>query len=621
MLGAASQAGPDEIRIIDVDDSNDPSITLTVVLPAELANTSLFYENFSVTENGVPLEFEIDTVRNDSLEVVLLIDTSGSMSGEPLLLAQQAATDFILDFPVESSLAVVGFGGTPAVVAPMGSNADLATAAVSALVPDGNTPLYDAVATGLAQFTDAERQTLIILSDGEDTSSLATLEEIQDLLLDKNLGLVGIALGSDEAESSLSSLAEYGVIVRVDDPAALADIYEEISATLVSQYLITFEAAESGALDVEVTVTSNGVTYLGSTLVSVSGPEIVITRLPAVEAEVIVRTITPPTVFAQPDATGLGTASWVLLVGAIAIGGALMILALVIVIPAKRESAIAGRSMSDQISQASTSVDSAKSAVALAAERFLERRGKRSALDSTLERADIQLRAGEFIVMVISAALIGTIFGFLLGGIFLAAAVGVIVVIGSRAFITRKARVRGDLFSEQLPTTLQLLAGNLRTGHGISQALSSVASESESPTSDELKRVVAENRLGRDLGVALTNMSERLQDEDFEWVVQAISINREVGGDLAEILDNVQSTIADRNRIRRQIVALSADGRLSMFVLISLPFVVALGFMLTNPGYLDELVNRSAGRAMLFTGLALIGLGWIWLKRVTEVKF
>jgi tight adherence protein B len=621
LLGAVSQASGDEIRIIEVDDQDDPAVTLTVVLPGELSGAVLGADNFSVSENGELAEIEVSAVRNDSLEVVLLIDTSGSMTGEPLLLAQQAAVEFIAGFPPESSLAVVGFGDVPTVVAPMGSPAEVSVTAVTSLLADGNTPLFDAVAIGLEQFTGAERQALIVLSDGEDTSSVTTLEEIQAQLEEESASLVGIALRSDEAELSLSALSEEGIVVRADDPAALADIYGEISAGLVSQYRIAFVATETGALDVVVSVTYEAVTYLGSTLVTIAGPQVVVPRQPPVQTDATVRGVTLPTPVVLASTAGLGSQGWALVVGALAVGVSLLIFALVILVPTKRDSVLASMSFSERAAQTSLGVDSAKSSMAAAAERALERRGKRSELDSALERAGMQLRAGEFVVMVTSAALLGAMFAFLIGGILLALIVGSAVWLGARLLLRRKARKRGEKFSEQLPTTLQLLAGNLRTGHGISQAITSVAAESEEPTSVELNRVIAENRLGRDLGTALANMSERVGDEDFDWVVQAIAINREVGGDLAEILDNVQVTIADRNRIRREIAALSADGRLSMILLLALPFVVALGFSITNPGYLDELLDRSAGRIMLAVGFALLFTGWLWLRRVTEVRF
>ena len=108
-----------------------------------------------------------------------------------------------------------------------------------------------------------------------------------------------------------------------------------------------------------------------------------------------------------------------------------------------------------------------------------------------------------------------------------------------------------------------VLASSLRAGHGIQRGLSAVAEESESPTNEEFTRVVAETRIGRDLVDALEGVAERLGNEDFDWVVRAVAINRELGGNLSEVLDNVANTIRERNQLRRQVQALSAEGRLS----------------------------------------------------------
>jgi tight adherence protein B len=153
------------------------------------------------------------------------------------------------------------------------------------------------------------------------------------------------------------------------------------------------------------------------------------------------------------------------------------------------------------------------------------------------------------------------------------------------------------------------------------QALDAVARESEAPTSDEFHRVVVETRLGRDVADAIESMAERVGSEDFDWVVQAIAIHRQVGGDLAQVLDNVYATIRDRNRIRRQVRALSAEGRLSAIILFVMPFAMLAVISVLNPGYVEELTNSSVGITMLIVAGALLAVGGLWLKRIVRLVF
>jgi tight adherence protein B len=140
------------------------------------------------------------------------------------------------------------------------------------------------------------------------------------------------------------------------------------------------------------------------------------------------------------------------------------------------------------------------------------------------------------------------------------------------------------------------MAGNLRAGHSLLRALDTVSREAEQPTSTEFSRVLNETRVGRPLGDCLDEIANRMRSDDFTWVAQAIAIHREVGGDLAEVLDTVSRTIRERNQIRRQVKALSAEGRMSGYVLMALPIGVTGFLMMSNPGYLTKLTQSpSAG--------------------------
>lgn len=112
-----------------------------------------------------------------------------------------------------------------------------------------------------------------------------------------------------------------------------------------------------------------------------------------------------------------------------------------------------------------------------------------------------------------------------------------------------------------------------------------------------------------------------MDNEDFEWVARAISIHRELGGDLAEILDNVAKTIRERARLRAQVRALTAEGRLSGVILLALPFVVILATRIINPEYVGELTGTSLGQIMLFVALSLMAVGAFWIRRLVQLKY
>jgi tight adherence protein B len=153
------------------------------------------------------------------------------------------------------------------------------------------------------------------------------------------------------------------------------------------------------------------------------------------------------------------------------------------------------------------------------------------------------------------------------------------------------------------------------------QAADTVAREAEAPTSDEFRRLVLEARLGRPVEEALSAMHERVGSLDFGWVVQAIEINLESGGNLAEVLETVAGTIRERSQLRRQVKSLSAEGRMSGWVLLALPFGLA-GFMaFSNPAYLSELYLTTPGRIMLGVAAVLMTVGTIWMRKTVKIKF
>jgi tight adherence protein B len=254
-------------------------------------------------------------------------------------------------------------------------------------------------------------------------------------------------------------------------------------------------------------------------------------------------------------------------------------------------------------------------------DRGLERRGRRRSLNDKLERAGLELRPGEYVLLVACVAFSVAAVCWLLSGPLLGLLAAAAVPLAATTWVRIRGDKRVESFAGQLGDTLQLLSGGMRAGYGLLQAVDSVAREAPDPTATEFRRAMTEVQLGRDLTDALEAMAARVGNDDFEWVVRAITIHREVGGDLAEVLDNVAETIRDRQRSIRQIRALSAEGRMSAYTLIALPFIMALVLSVLNPSYMDELWSSGIGLVMLAFGGVLLFAGFLWMRAIIRPKF
>ena len=246
--------------------------------------------------------------------------------------------------------------------------------------------------------------------------------------------------------------------------------------------------------------------------------------------------------------------------------------------------------------------------------------------DTELELAGVKSTPSQFLILVASAASVLALFGVVLGltsgtSVVLAILFAMLTPLGAKLIISARTSRRRAKFADQVDDVVQLIAGSLRAGHGLSTALTSVATDADAPMSEELARVVNESRLGRPLPEALATTAQRMQSKDFEWVAQAIAINAETGGNLAEVLDQVGKTIRERNQIRRQVAALSAEGRLSGLILVFLPIGLFLFLSLIRPDYTAVFFQTIIGILALIIAVVLLIVGSIWLAFTVRVKF
>ena len=252
-------------------------------------------------------------------------------------------------------------------------------------------------------------------------------------------------------------------------------------------------------------------------------------------------------------------------------------------------------------------------------ERLADASGVRGRLEARLERAAVPMRPGEFVMIVAGSALLGCFVGAVLHHWWLLVLLGATGAFAPVLWLRAKVGRRLGRLQEQLPDLLMILASSLRAGHSFLQALDMVTQEIGEPAASEFARVLTEIRLGRPVPDALNAMAERVGSEDFKWAVLGVNIQREVGGNLAEILENVADTVRERAQIRRQVKVLSGEGRLSVAVLIALPFVLCLGLELLNPGYINVLFTDPIGWLMLGAAGLLMLVGIVWMRKLVQI--
>jgi tight adherence protein B len=313
--------------------------------------------------------------------------------------------------------------------------------------------------------------------------------------------------------------------------------------------------------------------------------------------------------------------AWTLPAGAAALFCAMVLIGLELIKPRVRTRHLAHELGIKERETARTKIAALGTQATALAEKALDSYDSEGRLGRMLERAGIDLRPAEFAAIAGVSVVAAMLVSLALGGVFLAIVVAVSAAAGLSLTVSVRSTRRKAAFEEQLGDSLQLIAGGLRAGHSLPQSIDALVHEAESPTREEFQRVLFEAQLGHTLPQAMRNLAGRVQSEDFEWVAEAIEIQRDIGGDLAELLDNVTETIRARRRIARQISALTAEGRISAIVLFCLPIGMFAYLATANRAYFHQLTGVFSGQVMLGISGALMVVGGLWLRRLVRVQF
>jgi Flp pilus assembly protein TadB len=326
------------------------------------------------------------------------------------------------------------------------------------------------------------------------------------------------------------------------------------------------------------------------------------------------------------------TANWALAGGAGAISVALFILVLTgsgSLARSERNRDLVGRiaryGPGNRISPAGDESSAAKNAdrVAIDVTKRLMSPAAEQRLAARLELAAIARKPAEWIaiggcVAVVIAAAVSIAIGNLIIGLLAGALVG---WLGMRMLLSFLIRRRRSTFAEQLPDLLQILASSLQSGFSLPQALDTVVSETAQPAGGEFARALAEVRLGADLESCMETIADRMASNDLRWMVMAIRIQRGIGGNLAEVVTTIVGTIRERAYLRRQVYALSSEGRLSGYILIALPLAVGAFLTFTKPTYMRPLYTTTLGQVLLVIAVVLVVLGWLIMRQMIKVEY
>src|ERR1700719_345743 len=254
-------------------------------------------------------------------------------------------------------------------------------------------------------------------------------------------------------------------------------------------------------------------------------------------------------------------------------------------------------------------------------DNYLRRSERVSELQKTLEQGNIDVRAGNFIMLCIVSALVFALIGFILGGNLIFGWAGALIgFFIPYAYASHRRSKRFQKFEEKFPEAIDTLARAVRAGHAFTTALEMIANEVSEPVAGEFRQLFEEQKFGLPVRDALLNLTDRIPLVDVKFFVTAVMLQRETGGNLAEILDNLSYVIRERFKILRQVRVHTAQGRLTMVLLMALPPTIVVVMQLLNPGFIRPLFTDPLGHALIVGGITLQTMGYFVIRRIIRIQ-
>jgi tight adherence protein B len=611
LVGAGSSAAAQQAIVVKtVDTKHFPAVTVTVQTPEPGPAP-----DFAVKENGLNTSVNLQDA-GAAAAIAVAVDTSNSMAGQKIVDAKAAAARFVQSLQPGDELAVFGFGAQPYVGTAFPANPVTAATALSQLGTGGDpgTAIYGSVkmASEALAKEPAQKHVLIVMSDGASQDDTATLAEATTAAKAAHATIYAVSIGGNAtALAQLRQLTDPtgGQTIAAADTSSLDAAYKRVADNLGSTFTFTYGSLAQKGAKINLQVSAPGMGPATSKFTvpgkpgsgsSGGGPVVKLPTSPAGRAMIA------------------GVAALFVLLGCLVIlsskPGVSATKRIAPYTEQKRKAA--------EVMGFGPSKISVLHQLYIATEKIVGSFNYWKRLTYRLEQADLPLRTAEVMYIQMGASLFLGVVGKValgLNGFFVLLPLGLGVAIPA-LFVKFSARRRLNAFEAQLPETLITMAASLKAGHAFNAALASVVKEGAEPTSKELARVSQEIALGMPSEAALEAMARRMDSTNFGFVVMAVNIQRTVGGSLAEILDMVADTVRQRQQFSRKVKALTAQGRMSAYVLVAMPFLMGLAIFALNPKYMSVLFTTSAGKVMIGMSLVMMVIGGAIIRKIVSFK-
>lgn len=605
---AHAAAGP--VAVSAVDTSGYPEIRVTVVTPPGSARPQL-------TENGGAVTALQATNLGSDKSVVLAVDRSQSMHGTALTDATAAAQAFVADKAPGDRVEVLAFGHSVDKLDGFSSAPSEADSALTGLTTDSRvgTALWDTVVFGADALKKdkAPGHVIVLVTDGQELRSTATLTEAIRAAEAARAAVYTVGIESrDFTPGPLRKLASAtgGRFVEATSTTELTAIYQSIAKALARTWQLRYltSARPGDHVSLAITVPGAGTTTRTLALDSEAGAD---------------------TGSSQPSV--LPAADWRSSTSALVVSAAVGLLVLTALLLLFRTSGgdrlnarlaphIAQRRSRSKTASRREGPSLMRRFFASTETAFSSIKQFR-ALQRLLTRADLPLLAAELLYLCIGVAMAVGLVSAIAG----APPIFVLVLMGAGGavpigWVSMKARSRMKAFDNQLPELLITIAATLKAGHSFRLGIQAVVDEGSEPAAKEFRRVLNETRLGRPMDDALGEMGERIGSENLSFVLNAVTIQRQIGGSLAGLFEMVADTVRQRQQFARKIRGLTAMGRMSAYVLVGLPIALALGLTAMNPTYMRPLWHTPTGHELLIVTVVMLAFGSLILKKIVSFR-
>jgi tight adherence protein B len=604
---AAAEGG--DIQVVEAGSALFPDRAYVLTLPAP-RKPPLSTDDVKVTENGKPVKnlAVLTSASSEGIGTVLLIDASNSMKSS-IDGAMQAARAFAAKNPGQP-LSVVFFNVKPTVALPLTTNRKAIDAALAKppKLAEG-TRAFDALAAAVAQVRGSAlgAARIVLLSDGDDVGSITTLDSAISQLQAQKVRVFTVGIeSSDFVADDLQKIAEEtgGTYAAATSPEALTKIYDQLGFELGNEYLLRYRSTARPDEHVGVEIAVPGAEPIGFSYQTpssgTSGP-----YAPAFRDTLL--------------------QSWLLIPLVVAAILGLLALALRSFWSLRSNQELVKRlgefvtlPTEQRASERRKEVDAL---LALVGQQKQRRRNWRwmEGFSEDMDVAQIDRDPTKLIwISVAVGLLLGVIAGVLLGTFWIILAIVPPIVLN--LVVRGKARNVRKEFGEQLPENLDVLASALRAGHSLAGAMGVVADEAPEPSKREYSRVVTDEQLGIPLDEALEVTAKRMQNTDIDQLAVLALVQREAGGNTAEVLDQVTKNIRARMDIRRLVTVLTAQGKFSSVVVACVPIGIFLFLMLVNPSHLDPLFHRTIGQVAGIMAIVMTLFGFYLIRRIVSIE-